>query len=75
MSIRSKAAVIRDNKLAQPYKSSKPLSIEEIIISPPLENEVLVQVKGAGLCHSDLSVINGSRVMPLPLVIGHEGAG
>ncbi len=75
MSIKSKAAVIRDNKLAQPYKNSKPLSIEEIIISPPLENEVLVQVKGAGLCHSDLSVINGSRVMPLPLVIGHEGAG
>ena len=75
MSIKSKAAVIRDNKLAQPYKSSKPLSIEEIIISHPLENEVLVQVKGAGLCHSDLSVINGSRVMPLPLVIGHEGAG
>ena len=75
MSIKSKAAVIRDNKLAQPYKSSKPLSIEEIIISPPLENEVLVEVKGAGLCHSDLSVINGSRVMPLPLVIGHEGAG
>ena len=75
MSIKSKDAVIRDNKLAQPYKTSKPLSIEEIIISPPLENEVLVQVKGAGLCHSDLSVINGSRVMPLPLVIGHEGAG
>ena len=75
MSIKSKAAVIRDNKFAQPYKTSKPLSIEEIIISPPLENEVLVQVKGAGLCHSDLSVINGSRVMPLPLVIGHEGAG
>ena len=75
MSIKSKAAVLRHNKLAQPYKSSKPLSIEEIIISPPLENEVLVEVKGAGLCHSDLSVINGSRVMPLPLVIGHEGAG
>ena len=75
MSIKCKAAVIRDNKLAQPYKNSKPLSVEEIIISPPLENEVLVQVKGAGLCRSDLSVINGSRVMPLPLVIGHEGAG
>ena len=75
MSIKSKAAVIRENKLDQPYKSSKPLSIEQIIISPPLENEVLVEVKGAGLCHSDLSVINGSRVMPLPLVIGHEGAG
>ena len=75
MSITCKAAVIRNNKLAEPYKISKPLSIEEIKISPPLENEVLVKVMGAGLCHSDLSVINGSRVMPLPLVIGHEGSG
>ena len=55
MSIKSKAAVIRDNKLAQPYKSSKPLSIEEIIISPPLENEVLVQVKGACLLYTSPS--------------------
>ena len=75
MSITCKAAVIRNNKLTEPYKDSKPLSIEEIKISPPLENEVLVKVMGAGLCHSDLSVINGSRVMPLPLVIGHEGSG
>ena len=75
MSITCKAAVIRNNKLAEPYKDSKPLSIEDIKISPPLENEVLVKVMGAGLCHSDLSVINGSRVMPLPLVIGHEGSG
>ena len=75
MSIKCKAAVIRNNKLAEPYKDSKPLSIEEIKISPPLENEVLVKVMGAGLCHSDLSVINGSRVMTLPLVIGHEGSG
>ncbi len=75
MSIKCKAAVIRNNKLTAPYKDSKPLSIEEINISPPLENEVLVKVMGAGLCHSDLSVINGSRVMPLPLVIGHEGSG
>ena len=75
MSITCKAAVIRDNKLSEPYKLSKPLSIEEIKIAPPLENEILVKVMGAGLCHSDLSVINGSRVMPLPLVIGHEGSG
>ena len=75
MSITCKAAVIRTNTAVEPYKFSKPLSIEEIKISPPLANEILVQVKGAGLCHSDLSVINGSRLMPLPLVIGHEGSG
>ena len=74
MSITCKAAVIRNNKLAEPYKDSKPLSIEDIKISPPLENG-FVKVMGAGLCHSDLSVITGSRVMPLPLVIGHEGSG
>ena len=75
MSITCKAAVIRDNSLSEPYEISKPLSIEDIKISPPLENEILVKVMGAGLCHSDLSVINGSRIMPLPLVLGHEGSG
>ena len=44
MSIKCKAAVIRNNKLTAPYKDSKPLSIEEINISPPLENEVLVRL-------------------------------
>ena len=75
MTIKCKAAVIRKNDCEKPYANSNPLSIEEISIDNPRDNEVLVQVKGAGLCHSDLSVINGSRIMPLPLVIGHEGAG
>ena len=75
MAITCKAAVIRDNTSSEPYNISKPLSIEEIKIAPPLENEILVKVMGAGLCHSDLSVINGSRIMPLPLVLGHEGSG
>ena len=51
------------------------LSVEEISIDPLKENELLVKIHGAGLCHSDLSVINGSRIMQLPLVIGHEGSG
>ena len=75
MTIKCKAAVIRKNDCEKPFANSKPLSIEEISIDNPRDNEVLVKVKGAGLCHSDLSVINGSRIMPLPLVIGHEGSG
>ena len=67
MTIKCKAAVIRKNDCKKPYSNSKPLSIEEISIDNPRDNEVLVKVKGAGLCHSDLSVINGSRIMPLPL--------
>ena len=75
MSINCKAAVIRTNSAKRPYAESLPLSVEEILIEPPRENEVLVKIHGAGLCHSDLSVINGSRIMQLPLVIGHEGSG
>ena len=75
MSINCKAAVIRSNASKRPYAKSLPLSVEEISIDPPKENELLVKIHGAGLCHSDLSVINGSRIMQLPLLIGHEGSG
>ena len=44
MSIKCKAAVIRTNKATAPYKVSQPLSIEEINISPPQANEILVQI-------------------------------
>ena len=41
----------------------------------PGPGEVLVQIKAAGLCHSDLSVINGNRPRPLPMALGHEASG
>src|SRR5690606_12176540 len=44
-------------------------------LAPPQTGEVLVRVAAAGLCHSDLSVINGDRPRPVPMVLGHEGAG
>ena len=37
--------------------------------------EVLVRMRAAGLCHSDLSTINGDRPRPVPMVLGHESAG
>jgi alcohol dehydrogenase len=58
-----------------PYAQSKPLSIEEVDLAPPGPGEVLVKVAAAGLCHSDLSVINGDRQRPMPMVLGHEAAG
>jgi alcohol dehydrogenase len=73
--MKMKAAVLRQTDAPQPFAQSKPLSIEEIELDPPGPNEVMVKVRGAGLCHSDLSVINGSRPRPVPLVMGHEGAG
>ena len=53
----------------------EPLSIEEVDLAPPGPGEVLVRVRAAGLCHSDLSVIDGNRPRPLPMVLGHEMAG
>lgn len=51
------------------------LSVEDVQIASPRAGEVLVRMKAAGVCHSDLSVANGTVPMPLPMVLGHEGAG
>ncbi|MBV6416048.1 MAG: Alcohol dehydrogenase B [Steroidobacteraceae bacterium] len=51
------------------------LSVEEVDLASPRAGEVRVRMKAAGVCHSDLSVANGTVPMPLPMVLGHEGAG
>ena len=73
--MRTRAAVLREVGLPPPYARSKPLSIEEVDLAPPGRDEVLVRIRAAGLCHSDLSVINGDRPRPVPMAIGHEAAG
>jgi alcohol dehydrogenase len=69
------AAVLRQSGLPAPYAQSRPLAIEAVDLDPPGPGEVLVRVRAAGLCHSDLSVIDGNRPRPLPMVLGHEVAG
>ena len=51
------------------------LAVEEVDIDDPKAGEVLVKLGATGVCHSDLSVLNGTIPMPLPMVLGHEGAG
>jgi len=75
MSIRCKAAVLRKVGAPRPWAQSKPISIEEVNLAPPKPVEMLVRIAGAGLCHSDLSMINGDRPRPVPIAIGHEGCG
>lgn len=70
-----KAAVLRQLGVPGPYAESRPLTIEDFELAPPGPGEVLVRVRAAGLCHSDLSVIDGNRPRPLPMVLGHEMAG
>ena len=70
-----KAAVLRELGTPGPYAESRPLAIEQFELAPPGPGEVLVRVRAAGLCHSDLSVIDGNRPRPMPMVLGHEMAG
>jgi alcohol dehydrogenase len=70
-----KAAVLNAMGMQPPYADSKPLSIDNVELDPPGHGEVLVKIAAAGLCHSDLSVINGDRPRPTPMVLGHEAAG
>jgi alcohol dehydrogenase len=70
-----KAAVLGAMGAALPYATSKPLAIETLQLDPPGPGEVLIRMKAAGLCHSDLSVINGDRPRPVPMALGHEAAG
>lgn len=68
-------AVLNAMGAQPPYSSSKPLSVEAVGLDAPGRGEVLVRIAAAGLCHSDLSVINGDRPRPTPMLLGHEAAG
>lgn len=70
-----RAAVLHELGRAAPYAQSRPLVIETLDLAPPGPGELCVRVLAAGLCHSDLSVIDGSRPRPLPMVLGHEATG
>ena len=54
---------------------NKPVVVESIAVDPPKRGEVTVKLGACGVCHSDLSAITGTIPLPLPLVLGHEGAG
>src|SRR5438094_7458188 len=67
MSIEYRAAVL--------HAPQTPLTVETVIADGLRHNDVLVRIKAAGLCHTDLEVITGSLRYPMPIVLGHEAAG
>lgn len=73
--MKTRAVVLREMGKDAPYTESHPLTIETLELQGPQSNEVLIKIGAVGLCHSDLSVINGSRPRPMPMVLGHEAAG
>jgi alcohol dehydrogenase len=73
--VKIQAAVLREFELSKPYAASKPLSVEDIELDEPGYGEALVRIESAGVCHSDLSTIEGILFKTLPLALGHEAAG
>lgn len=69
------AAVLERGEVKGNYAAEKPLTVREVELAPPGPGEVLIRIAAAGVCHSDLSVINGTRPRPLPMVLGHEASG
>lgn len=63
-------------RAAVAWKTNEPLEVLEVDLDAPKAGQVLIEMKATGLCHSDLSVIEGKVPRyPFPIVLGHEGAG
>ena len=57
------------------HATKEPLRIEEVELATPGPGEVSVRIQASGVCHSDWNAIAGDSIVPLPAVLGHEGAG
>ncbi|MBD3942675.1 alcohol dehydrogenase catalytic domain-containing protein [Microbacterium sp. NEAU-LLC] len=68
-------AVLEEVGRPRPFSTSRPLTVSELTLDPPGPDEILVRIEAAGICHSDLSVADGNRVRPTPMLLGHEAAG
>ncbi len=68
-------AVLERSGATPPFAESRPFTVGPIELDPPGAGELLVRIEAAGLCHSDLSVVDGNRPRPTPMLLGHEAAG
>ncbi|WP_194409248.1 alcohol dehydrogenase catalytic domain-containing protein [Microbacterium cremeum] len=73
--MRITGAVLERSGAEAPFARSRPFTVAELELDAPGPGELLVRVEAAGVCHSDLSVVDGNRVRPTPMLLGHEAAG
>lgn len=73
--MRIMAAVLTRGGIQHGFEQAQALTVRSVDLAPPGPGEVLIRVAAAGVCHSDLSVINGTRPRPVPMVLGHEASG
>ncbi|MGC0328148.1 alcohol dehydrogenase [Streptomyces sp. SAI-170] len=72
---RIRGAVLESCDNTRPFAESRPITVCELELAGPGPDEVLVRIEAAGVCHSDLSVVDGNRRRPTPMLLGHESAG
>lgn len=73
--MRTQAALLDHLNHPRPYTESQPLRLTDVDIDDPGPGELLVAVDAVGVCHSDLSVVDGTRPRPTPMALGHEATG
>lgn len=69
------AAVYRGKGVTEGFAAAAALDVTTVDLADPGRGEVRIRIAAAGVCHSDLSVINGVRPRPAPMVLGHEASG
>lgn len=75
VNMKIQGAVLDHIGAERPYSQTQPLKIRDLELDEPGPDEVLIKISAAGLCHSDLSVVDGNRPRPTPMLLGHESAG
>lgn len=73
--MKTTGAVLEEIGRGRPFAHSRPITIAELELDPPRAGELLVRIEAAGVCHSDLSVVDGNRPRPVPMLLGHEASG
>ena len=73
--MRTRISLLPHMGIPRPYRETQPIQIVEADLEPPGPDELLIKILAAGVCHSDLSVINGDRPRPTPVALGHEAVG
>ena len=73
--MKTTATVLREMGQPGPFAETEPLERVELELDEPGQGELLIRIRAAGLCHSDLSVITGQRPRVMPMALGHEAAG
>ena len=68
-------AVLEVSGATAPFAASRPFTVGPLDLDEPGQGELLVRIEAAGVCHSDLSVVDGNRRRPTPMLLGHEAAG